>query len=54
MAANALAEAAGCDVGVVPLFETIDDLARAPAILAELLDDPRLAGVLERRGRRSR
>ncbi len=52
VAANALAEAAGCDVGVVPLFETIDDLARAPAILAELLDEPRLAGMLERRQRR--
>ena len=52
MAANALAEAAGCDVGVVPLFETIDDLAPAPAILAELLDEPRLARRLDRRERR--
>src|SRR5213078_3729915 len=27
----------------VPLFETIDDLRSAPAIVAELLDDPRIA-----------
>jgi phosphoenolpyruvate carboxylase len=29
-----------CDVPVVPLFETIDDLEAAPSILAEFLDHP--------------
>ena len=38
-------------VAVVPLFETIDDLARAPGVLAELLADERFAQrVAERRG----
>jgi phosphoenolpyruvate carboxylase len=31
------------DLAVVPLFETVDDLAAAPAIVEELLDDPRFA-----------
>ena len=30
-------------LSVVPLFETIEDLRKAPAIVAELLDDPRVA-----------
>jgi phosphoenolpyruvate carboxylase len=37
-AAEALASAAGLDVQVVPLFETISDLHAAPAILAEELE----------------
>jgi phosphoenolpyruvate carboxylase len=34
------------ELPVVPLFETIDDLARAPAIFAELLDHPMTARTL--------
>ena len=37
-AAEALAREAGLDVEVVPLFETIDDLRAAPAIVAAELD----------------
>jgi phosphoenolpyruvate carboxylase len=37
-------------LGVVPLFETIDDLAAAPAILEELLGDERFAARVEERG----
>jgi phosphoenolpyruvate carboxylase len=36
-------------LAIVPLFETIRDLGRAPAVLRELLDDPRYG---ERHGRR--
>jgi phosphoenolpyruvate carboxylase len=35
-----------CSLMVVPLFETIDDLQRAPAILSELLADPTLRALL--------
>jgi phosphoenolpyruvate carboxylase len=31
------------ELTVAPLFETVDDLAAAPSIVAELLDDPRFA-----------
>ena len=37
---------------VVPLFETLDDLERAPAIMRELLDDEMYARQLAARGRR--
>lgn len=37
---------------VVPLFETLDDLDRAPAVMRALLDDPVYARQLEARGRR--
>jgi phosphoenolpyruvate carboxylase len=37
---------------VVPLFETIPDLARAPAVVRELLAEPRFARRIEQRGRR--
>ena len=37
-------------LAVVPLFETIDDLERAPAILAELLADERFAARVSERG----
>jgi phosphoenolpyruvate carboxylase len=37
-------------LSVVPLFETIDDLERAPAILAELLADERFAARVAARG----
>ncbi|MFL5960409.1 MAG: phosphoenolpyruvate carboxylase, partial [Gaiellaceae bacterium] len=33
----------GGELSVVPLFETVDDLEAAPAIVRELLDDPRFA-----------
>jgi phosphoenolpyruvate carboxylase len=33
----------GEELAVVPLFETVDDLAAAPQIVGELLDDPRFA-----------
>ena len=36
----------------MPLFETIRDLGEAPAIVESLLDEPRFAELIERRGRR--
>jgi phosphoenolpyruvate carboxylase len=39
-------------LSVVPLFETIADLARAPTVVRELLDDPRFAERIEQRDRR--
>jgi phosphoenolpyruvate carboxylase len=39
VAAERLADEAGCRVRVVPLLETIDDLRGAPALVAELLDE---------------
>ncbi len=39
-------------LSVVPLFETIPDLERAPATLRELLADPRYRARVEQRGRR--
>jgi phosphoenolpyruvate carboxylase len=39
-------------LSVVPLFETIADLARAPAVVRELLDEPRFAERIEQRDRR--
>ena len=52
LAASDLAEEAGCDLSVAPLFETIADLKHAPGILDELLAAPAFAERLERRGRR--
>ncbi|HEX6762300.1 MAG TPA: phosphoenolpyruvate carboxylase [Gaiellaceae bacterium] len=43
-------ELTGEPLSVVPLFETIDDLERAPAILAELLADARFAARAAARG----
>jgi phosphoenolpyruvate carboxylase len=40
------------DCAIVPLFETIADLGNAPAVVRGLLDDPRFAGRVDRRGRR--
>jgi phosphoenolpyruvate carboxylase len=37
---------------VVPLFETLDDLEKAPAVMRSLLEDPVYARQLEARGRR--
>ncbi len=37
---------------VVPLFETLDDLDRAPAVMRELLDDPVYRRQLQARGNR--
>jgi len=39
-------------LSVVPLFETISDLGRAPAVVRELLADPRFAQRVEDRDRR--
>ncbi len=39
-------------IDVVPLFETLDDLDRAPAVVRALLDDPVYRRQLEARGRR--
>jgi phosphoenolpyruvate carboxylase len=39
-------------LSLVPLFETVADLARSPAIVRELLADERFAGLVERRARR--
>jgi len=39
-------------LSVVPLFETIPDLERAPAVVRELLAEPRFAERVEQRGRR--
>jgi phosphoenolpyruvate carboxylase len=39
-------------LSIVPLFETISDLARAPAVVRELLADPRFAERVEDRDRR--
>lgn len=39
-------------VDVVPLFETRDDLVRAPAVLRELFSDPAYSRQLEARGRK--
>jgi phosphoenolpyruvate carboxylase len=40
------------ECAVVPLFETIEDLGNAPAVVRQLLDDPRFARRVDRRGRR--
>jgi len=42
----------GEPLSVVPLFETISDLERAPAVVRELLAEPRFAERVEQRGRR--
>ena len=47
-----LAEEAGVALSLVPLFETIDDLRAAPAVVAELLADERFTRLVEARGRR--
>jgi phosphoenolpyruvate carboxylase len=47
-----LAADEGARVSPVPLFETIRDLREAPAIVEALLDEPRLARLVEQRGRR--
>ena len=47
-----LARAAGARLSVVPLFETIDDLRKAPAIVEELLSDRDFRRLVEGRGRR--
>jgi phosphoenolpyruvate carboxylase len=40
------------DWAIVPLFETIEDLANAPAVTRALLDDPQFAHRVDRRGGR--
>jgi phosphoenolpyruvate carboxylase len=52
LAACDLAAEAGVELSVVPLFETIADLAAATGIVDELLDEPRFARRVERRGGR--
>ena len=52
LAASDLAAEAGVELSVVPLFETVADLAAAPGIVGELLDEPRFARGVEQRGGR--
>ncbi len=52
LAALDLAEEAGVRLSLVPLFETIHDLRAAPAIVDELLAEPRFSRLVEERGRR--
>jgi phosphoenolpyruvate carboxylase len=52
LAALELADDAGLRPSLVPLFETIDDLRAAPAIVDQLLAEPRVARLVEARGRR--
>jgi phosphoenolpyruvate carboxylase len=40
----------GLPLDIIPLFETIEDLGRAPGVLASILDDPDYAAHLRRRG----
>ena len=48
-----VAETGGCvPLDVAPLFETVDDLANAPATLRALFDDPVYRAHLEQRGGR--
>jgi phosphoenolpyruvate carboxylase len=42
---------AGVRLPIAPLFETLDDLNRAPVILAELFENPAYAPELKRNGR---
>jgi phosphoenolpyruvate carboxylase len=59
LAVLALARTAGCvdehgavPLDVAPLFETIHDLATAPAVMASLFADPRYRAHLQNRGNR--
>jgi phosphoenolpyruvate carboxylase len=52
LAAVDLSDKAGARLSVVPLFETIDDLRAAPAIVDELLAEPRFARLVDERGGR--
>jgi phosphoenolpyruvate carboxylase len=47
-----LAEAAGVELSLVPLFETIADLRASCPTVEALLDEPRFGRLVERRGRR--
>jgi phosphoenolpyruvate carboxylase len=47
-----LAEEAGVELSLVPLFETIDDLRRAADTVGGLLAEPRFARLVEARGHR--
>jgi phosphoenolpyruvate carboxylase len=48
----AVLELTGDPLSIVPLFESIDDLRAAPAIVDELLDDPSFAQVVASHGGR--
>jgi phosphoenolpyruvate carboxylase len=48
--AGGAAEAGGPSMDIVPLFETIDDLARAPDVVGAMLDDATYRRHLARRG----
>ena len=52
LAAVGLVEAAGLELQVVPLFETIASLRAAPETLGTLLDDPRYGRLVASHGRR--
>ena len=47
-----MAQSAGVELSLVPLFETVEDLKSAPGIVTRLLDHPGFAANLERRDRR--
>jgi phosphoenolpyruvate carboxylase len=47
-----LADEAGIELSLVPLFETIADLRASCATVEALLDEPRFGRLVERRGRR--
>ena len=47
-----LADEAGVELSLVPLFETIPDLRAAPAVVADLLAHERFARLVAARGRR--
>ena len=44
-------DAVTCPIDVAPLFETVDDLAGAKAVLEGMFEDPAYVGQLEARGR---
>jgi phosphoenolpyruvate carboxylase len=48
----AVLQLAGEPLSIVPLFESIDDLRAAPAIVEELLDDPAFGRIVAARGGR--
>ena len=51
LAALDLSSRAGVELSLVPLFETINDLRSADRVVTELLDEPRYAELVGRRGR---
>ncbi len=52
LAVAELAEEEGLELSLVPLFETIDDLRAAPAVVGSLLDEARFGELVAARGGR--